>query len=251
MNILSRAPQRRNTNGDDSGRITALHSWMQKNEQMIASLSGRLAVVETRLSLVTPPSDIEAQEKYVGPMQQLVIEGKKNCTVNTRAWAKVLDHDLARLATRLQDHEQRLEVITNQMAVMGASVEKTLTASHEARAEAVLATTSVMKRLTQLEHRGQPLVMRLGRFELPLEVSGVLMGLLAFMVAALIFFDQKAVLGDPMFLAGIGMVFILSAIAKRLLVKTRQHLPHLDQTAVSGQESLTGDETREDGTPAS
>ena len=251
MNILSRATQSHTTSGDDPERITALHSWMQKNEQMIASLSGRLAVVETRLSLVAPPSDNDAHEECVGPMQQLVRDGKKNRIVNTRAWAKVLDHDLESLRASLQDHDRRLDVITNQMTVMSASVEKTLSASTQAKAEAALTTASVMERLTQVEQRDQPLAMHLGRFELPLEVSGILMGLLAFMISALIFFGQKAVLVDPMFLTGIGMVFIVIAIMKRQIAKTRRHAPRPDQDASSLSKTMGEEEKREDGTPAS
>jgi len=218
MRIIPQRSQSRKTSGQTPEEsISALHSWMQKNEQMITSISGRLAVVETRLSLVAPLSNPESRGEVLGPIQRLVVEGRKNHMMNARAWARVLDHDLAVLQTTTQGYGQQLDTLTGQLASLKASVEETATADQGLKADAAQLTASVMDRLAKMEQKqGRPLVMRLGRFELPLEISGILMGGLAFMVAALVFLGQKAVLGDPLFLAGIGCVFLVSAVVKHV-----------------------------------
>ncbi len=203
--------------------ITALHSWMQKNEQMIASISGRLAVVETRLSLVAPLSGPEMREETGGPVQRLLGEGRKNHAMNVKAWARVLDQELTLLQTSVQDHGVRLGSTADRLTAVEKSMTETAALHEAVKTDSTQLATSVTERLDKVEQRlGRPMMMRLGRFELPLEVSGILMGGLAFTVAALIFLGQKAVLVDPAFLAGVGCVFLTSALAKRVIMKTRK-----------------------------
>ena len=202
--------------------ITSLHSWTQKNEQMISSISGRLAVVETRLSLVAPISDLESREASQGPIQRLVTEAKR--PVNVRAWARVLDHDLALLQDKMQNQDQELKVLTNQMAGLGTTDDAT-TLPEDMKKELNQSTQEIMERLNHLEQqRGRLVTMRLGRFEVPLELSSILFGGLAFTVATLIVVGQKQVLADPAFLAGIGIIFLSSAIGKHLLGKTHDSI---------------------------
>jgi chromosome segregation ATPase len=225
MNIRRSSSNRKTSEQAPEERITTLHSWMQKNEQMISSISGRLAVVETRLSLVAPISDLESRQACSGPIQRLVQETKRHA--NVRAWARVLDHDLAALQERLQTQDQQLKEITGQLTAFPGTASEITTTSDTLKVEIAQSTQSLADRLAQLEQpRGRLFTMRLGRFELPLELSSILIGGLAFTVAGLVALGQKEVLGDPLFLAGIGILFLASAVVKRLIVKTRSPLTH-------------------------
>jgi hypothetical protein len=200
--------------------VTSLHSWTQKNEQMISSISGRLAVVETRLSLVAPISDLESREASQGPIQRLVTEVKR--PVNVRAWARVLDHDLALLQEKMQNQDQELKLLTNQLAGFTGTTDDAKTLHENMKKQVDQSTQELIERLDRLEQqRGRLVTMRLGRFEVPLELSSILFGGLAFTVATLIVVGQKQVLVDPAFLAGIGIVFLSSTVIKHLFGKTR------------------------------
>jgi hypothetical protein len=75
-------------------------------------------------------------------------------------------------------------------------------------------------KILQLAQR-KPLVMRLGAMEIPLEVTGIIGGLLAFTIAMLVWLNQKEVLLSPVFLSGIGILLIGSAVLKT--VRLRSH----------------------------
>jgi hypothetical protein len=223
MNILRSSPSRKAGEQAPAESITTLHSWMQKNEQMISSISGRLAVVETRLSLVDPISDLESRQSTSGPIQRLVTEGKR--PANVRVWASVLDHELALLQQRLQAQDQTLTEITTRLTTVPETATGVTTATENLRSEIMQSSQSLMDRVAKLEQqRGRLLTMRLGRFELPLELSSILIGGLAFTVAGLVAIGQKDVLGDPRFLAGIGILFLASAVIKRLITRARTPL---------------------------
>jgi hypothetical protein len=236
------------TTPQDPEPITALNGWMQKHEQMIASLSGRLAVLETRLSLLTPLHEPTINDTDVGPFQRCLLEAKNHHKTNLRDWAKILDYDLAQLQASLQDHDRRLTTITDQTTILGSTLEKIQQTSTDAREQAIHTTRTLTK---HLHHHKEPThVMRLGRLELPMELNGILLALLAFTVAALILLGQKAILADPIFLIGIGVLFLATALLKQAYTKLRQSRQRRNQQENDPPTEIF-DDTHEERAPAS
>ncbi len=56
--------------------------------------------------------------------------------------------------------------------------------------------------------------MKLGRMEIPIEISGVIAGVIALLAAFFVMIKQNSILVSPVFLALIGCVFIGSALLK-------------------------------------
>lgn len=218
MSILRPSKLQKTSPSATEESITTLHSWI--NEQMISSISGRLAVVETRLSLVAPLSDPESRETPPGPIERLVQESKR--PANARAWASVLDHDLAELRDRLQEQDHQLNTVTDHLSSLASTEAEMKTLSQGLKTEMAQTKTFMQDHLTQLEdQRGRLVTMKLGRLEIPLDLSSILIGTLAFTIAGIIAAGQKEILGDPVFLVGIGVVFLASALLKRLIHKIR------------------------------
>ena len=77
--------------------------------------------------------------------------------------------------------------------------------------------------MERLERR-EPLVMRLGTMEVPIEFTGIIGGLLAFTVAILVVLNQKTVLLSPVFLFVVGLLLIGSAMVKMIRTRSKTAL---------------------------
>jgi uncharacterized RDD family membrane protein YckC len=71
--------------------------------------------------------------------------------------------------------------------------------------------------------RQEPFVMRVGALEVPVEFTGLIGGLLAFIIAILVLIDQKSILLSPVFLFLVGLLLIGFALLK--MVRTRSRTP--------------------------
>ena len=68
-------------------------------------------------------------------------------------------------------------------------------------------------RLEKIERR-EPPVMRIGSMEIPIEFTGVIGGILVFIIAILVIVGQKEIIISPIFLAVVGILLISSALFK-------------------------------------
>lgn len=185
----------------------SMHSWFRKNEQMIISIDARLSALETRFSVYA--SDAGTWDGGKGGSS----EHRKDCATlspGLQQWTRLLDQECGGIRALVQTQGQdvsalhsRLDALEGQLK---ASAEATGDSDREARLQA---------RIEKLEQR-EPLTMRLGRLEVPIEVTGIIGGAVAFTVAALVVLDRKELLVHPVFLSGIGALFIASAVAKRI-----------------------------------
>ncbi|HZD42560.1 MAG TPA: hypothetical protein VE134_00740 [Methanomicrobiales archaeon] len=146
------------------------------------------------------------------------------------------------MCTELQKQKHESQVLNTRVTEMEQAVSRAqneLRAAHTSIKQIAALLETRMQQLTQQK----PLVMRLGAMEIPLEVTGIIGGLLAFAIALLVSLQQKEVLLSPVFLSGVGMLLIGSALLKTIRVRSRSHLA---SSRNSGSESHPAVITRGD-----
>ena len=204
-------------NLSSSDNVQSLKSWIRKIEQSTMSVSSRLSAVETRLSGGVPGSGNNNALMMSGPVSKLILNKKRR---NASEIAQVLDGELTNLHNEVVHYEQKLEHLKEQLA----SLEQVNTMT---KADIQTIHTLISQMNSKLElgierlERRDPFVMRLKGMEIPIEFTGVIGGLLAFLIALLVIFNQKTVLLSPLFLGFVGVLLITSALLK--MVRTRSH----------------------------
>jgi hypothetical protein len=212
--------------------LQSMKSWVRKIEQTTLSVSSRLAAIERRISG-------QAENK------KLNILGTTNQNRPLQNIIKNLDkseskQNLVELSTAINDEVLILEnQIIKQDAELAALIQTQENLLNELKEikdyldslESSQTTLGVdlASRIEYVERRAPP-VMKLGNKEVPIEVTGVIGGLLMFVITILVLAGQKDVLISPVFLAIIGFILIISAILKTLkLSTTNTTSPHLFQ----------------------
>jgi hypothetical protein len=204
-------------NISSSDNVQSMKSWIRKIEQSTLSVSSRLSAVETRLSGGVPGSGNTDALMMSGPVSKLILNKKRK---NASEIAQLLDGELTTLHHEVVHYEQKLEHLTEQLG----SLEQVNTMT---KADIQTIHTLISQMNSKLElgmdhfERREPFVMRLKGMEIPIEFTGIIGGLLAFLVALLVIFNQKAVLLSPLFLGFVGVLLIVSALLK--MVRTRSH----------------------------
>ena len=204
------------TDRSSEDTVQSLRSWIQKIEQSTNSVSSRLAAVETRLSGGFVSSDEGLVTVMEGPVETMVtsVKNRKKRTMDEQA--KVIDHELHFLYTSLQKREQEFQSLKDHMTEM-----EQLIPTVRDNLRSVHAMTAQMETKMQLLEQRKPLVMKLGAMEIPIEVTGIIGGLLAFTIAILVAMNQKTVLLSPVFLTAVGILLIGSAMVKMIRMRSR------------------------------
>lgn len=165
---------------EEQSSIHTLKTWMHQLEQHMLSVSARLHAIENRLAL-----DIE----NIGSSQHIINQeeslSSKNITLDPNFSEKnkiSKDYkDVQRAISNLQHEQQKLHEMI----------------SHQEK--------------TSLK---QAIIMRVGSKELPLEITGIIGGSLALLVAALIAIGGKDLVISPPFLMLIGFILIGSSLIR-------------------------------------
>jgi len=211
--------------------IQSVKSWIRKIEQTASSISARLCAIEKRLAL--QPLDPEtiylnglSEEQGNGKEKKKLRRSKKNVE---RA-VQYFDTEIQALYDEIA--QQKNDVVTVQTTI--DDLNKTIQSLYENDQRQYHISSDVVEdfdhRLENLE-RKEPLTMHLGTWEIPIEFSGLITGILAFLIALLVIFDEKEIILSPFFLCAIGSVFISAALVKTLYLSKRLRrnnlvLPH-------------------------
>jgi len=201
--------------------VGEMHTWMRNLEQHLMSLNARLAAVEQRIS---------TSELHSFEYESIPLNSDNNHSVNSSVIAmnELTTNHLKRLDEEITSVLQQVTNLQNQ---------ETLNASFQKK-------TAQEIKLIKHQNHVHPVIMRLGKKEISLELSGVIGGCICFMVAGLTMMGATEIVLSPWFLTGIGLLlfggtflrteFSISLIKKiiRLFVshsnKTRVH--HSDST---------------------
>lgn len=197
--------------------LQSLRSWIRKIEQSTTSVSARLTAVERRFTVENPASNAANQVSMQGPIETFIRNGKKR---NAGDLGRLLDGELMLLHNEVVKQNQELLDLKTHLT----GVEERHTAlSHEIHSVRTIVMQLNEKIIRRQESMGRstPFMMRVGTMEIPVEFTGIIGGALAFTIAALVMFNQKAVLLSPIFLSAVGLLLIGSAMLKMVRAHSR------------------------------
>jgi hypothetical protein len=217
--------------------LQTLRSWIRKIEQTTTSVSSRLSAVEKRLSVGMSDAQKTSPIGMKGPIQTLFLNVKKK---NTGELARVLDGELALLHNELVNQEQEAGLLKEQLEVMEKKTTVMAEALQTMQKTIEELNVVVAQRRVRRSSQQEPLVMHVGAFEVPVEFTGIIGGLLVFLVALLVVCDQKSVLLSPLFLFGVGSILIGFAFVKMIRSRVKNPLrPNVDVPLKTQSASIT------------
>jgi len=207
-----------NEGSDSEENLQSVRSWIRKIEQTTTSVSSRLSAVEKRLSGRMSVSDGLKTIGIEGPVETLFLHVKKKDTAEV---ARVLDSELTLLHNELAKQQQETCNLKEQLGEIekkNTTMTTELQVMHSTIAD--LSTTVELQRNQKERH--EPFVMHLGSLEVPVEFTGIIGGLLAFLIAILVLIDQKEILLSPLFLVPVGLLLIGFALVKMIRNRSRR-----------------------------
>jgi len=198
-----------------------LRSWIRRIEQNIDSLDKRLDAIERRLS----------GEKFVPPKM-----GKRG--EEGRGYSEALEDEIRFLSKKMNDEIKtiRTELLKFEgvgRAISSGSKEGAISNKKSPKVlslnkpeEKKMVTTSgptYTRELADLERRMERLekrkaTVKVGRIEVPIEITGIVGGMLAFVIAALLFEGYKDMVISPVFVMFIGIVLVFAAALKTYVI---------------------------------
>jgi hypothetical protein len=200
--------------------VQSLRSWVRKIEQSTNSVSSRLVAVEARLTGRFASSGEAPLSVMDGPVEKFVtgIKNGKKKTIDENA--KIIDGEIHLLSAELQRRAQEFQSLSEHLAELEKQIPSVQHDVSEIQTKITQMSSQFETKTRALEQR-KPLVMKLGAMEIPIEVTGIIGGLLAFTIAILVALDQKAVLLSPVFLTAVGVLLIGSAMLKMIRARSR------------------------------
>jgi hypothetical protein len=209
--------KRINERADSEENLQSVRSWIRKIEQSTSSVSSRLSAVEKRLSGQMSETTGGKTIGIEGPIGTLFVHIKKK---DTPEIARVLDSELTFLHNELVKQQQETNALKEQLEEL-EKTHLTMTTELQGMQNTVAELNTTMDSQRNKQVRQEPFVMHLGSLEVPVEFTGIIGGLLAFLIAILVLIGQKDVLLSPWFLIPVGFLLIGFALIK--MVKNRSH----------------------------
>ncbi len=198
--------------------IQSFRSWIRKLEQTGNSLSSRLSAVERRLSKRKSDgtSTSLSEPSMEGPIEKIfeyLNEEKQGKPIEEVS--KILDNEFAIMQEELIAQQTELASLKESMEDLCTSLSDLTEEMKDSQHQGSTAVEDITARIESIERR-EPPVMKLGKMEIPIELTGVIGGILAFILALLIIAGQKDIILSPLFLFIVGLILIGSAVFKTL-----------------------------------
>ncbi|MFH1100684.1 MAG: hypothetical protein V1726_01430 [Methanobacteriota archaeon] len=196
--------------------VESLRSWVRKIEQTTLSVSSRLAAVEKRLSgrstesLTGSGSGALVQGSFETVLKRLK-EEKKNKVL--KEISQIIDQEFSLMQEELCAHRHEINTVKEHLDEVHSVLDRISQEVNQLHMLESQICPDFDRRMQKLERR-EPPVMRLGHFEIPIEVTGVIGGILAFVVAFLVWMNQRTMVISPWFLTCIGLILLGSAVVK-------------------------------------
>ena len=125
----------------------------------------------------------------------------------------MLDNEFERIQDDIADQQAELDKIKEKITDIGKSIVEMKDEIKKTRVVESKSFFDLKNRLETMEKRAAP-IMKLGKLEVPIEISGIIAGVIAIFAALFIILDQTSILISPIFLGAVGIVFIGSAVYK-------------------------------------
>jgi prefoldin subunit 5 len=163
--------------------VSDLHTWMRNLEQNVMSVSARLGAVENRLT------HFSKMKNQSGKEISGIIENNRSDDI------MIDEHTM----NQMQGIGNELQHITQSITQLKQQTDAFHEFQEQAREE--------LFTLQQLKKK-QPIMMKLGHREIPVEITGIIGGSIAFIISALLFVDATDIVLSPWFIFGIGSVLM-------------------------------------------
>ena len=202
--------------------VQSFRSWVRKLEQTAISLSSRLSAVEKRLSRrkLDLSSGLMLDDVMDGPIARIfetLKDGKED--KNLEEMSRILDSEFAIMQEELISQQTEITSLKEKIGQFSSSLDAITAEIEEGHIYNSRLMERVEYRLEKIERR-EPPVMKLGRMEIPIEVTGVVGGILAFITAIAIAIGQKEIVISPLFLLLVGFILIGSALFKTFNIRS-------------------------------
>jgi len=198
--------------------VQSMRSWIRKIEQTTSSVSSRLSAVEKRISRrnLDSPNDSLPGTILEGPIERIFADLKeeKN-SKDIEEVSRILDSEFAIMQEELISQENEITSLEGQLGTISSSLAEIKEEIQKLQTSETQRSYEMNVRLEKIECR-EPPVMRIGRMEIPIEFTGVIGGILAFIIAILVVVGQKAIIISPVFLSIVGFLLIGSAVFKTI-----------------------------------
>ena len=188
-----------------------LSGWMQRMEQNVTSLEKRLDAVERRLSgeIFRNPKLIESEKGGSAASQ--------NAEKELQAIRAEVQRDIAALRQELKskgksavekrEKEPPETVVINMKRGAGKTGDDSFFGND---------IVNIERRLEKLERRKATVTV--GKIEVPVEITGIVGGVLALIIAALLYADYNKIVVSPPFVMTIGILLLAATILKTYLI---------------------------------
>lgn len=200
--------------------IQAMRSWVRKIEQTTSSISSRLSAVEKRISIQKMDtlkhsiSDVTITKE---PTEKVIFELKENgkSDEKTDYIFGVVDNKFSMLQNEIELQHEELKKVEDKIQETNISINNLEENLKKTREMEIKFLTDFRQRIEKIEHTAPP-VMKIGKMEVPIEISGVIAGFIAIVAALFVNYKMTSFLISPVFLGIVGFIFIASALFKSI-----------------------------------
>ncbi|MFH1013500.1 MAG: hypothetical protein V1769_03205 [Thermoplasmatota archaeon] len=197
-------------NGTDSRKkiseadseIHSLRGWMRKLEQSNGSISSRLLAVENRIS------SIPTLRRY-----HLNVTGDDIAYTQTDAIDSLDTEKDVSLEPDEHIHQQ-LSILSKEIIKLNEQVNVYQNHIDEIEQDRKQLYDNLIS--LEKEYRKRAVIMKVHGREIPLEITGIIGGVIAFLIAGLLFAGGKDIIMSPFFLSCIGCLLIGSSMIRSL-----------------------------------
>ena len=167
-----------------------LNSWLQRLQQHVDSLEKRLDAVERRLS-DKPFEGVRFGSKSI------LIEDEQKSNLSR------IENEIANLKKEIESLKKDETVI---ISLKKGDVKKDI--------------ANIERRLERLEKKKA--IVKVGKIEVPLEITGIVGGFIAFIIAILLFGGYKDIIVSPPFVMFVGIVLLTATALKTYLINIKK-----------------------------
>ena len=196
----------------DADQITiSLRDWIRNIEQTTHSVSSRVSAIEKRFT--NPHYNIFS----------LSSDAEQLHHTDKRDESQDVIFDKTKLKENMGYQHTLLEHINESMKTNADSIDELKAMYHDITSQVHHDIDSMKNRLDSFERQKMPVV-RVGRYEIPMEITGLVGGTLLLLIAVLVSLGHGSVISSPLFLVGLGIVLLLSTLVKTITYRINSRM---------------------------
>jgi len=210
----TRNKEKTNKNSEES--IQSFRSWIRKLEQSTNSLGSRLSAVEKRISnkKIENTKEIQENDKKITKIFKK-IKKDQDITENLEEIGTVLDEELIDIREEIIQQQIEIKEINKKLKDIDLSIKHITEEIEKSKNINNSLSENMEYRLEKIEKK-EPLSFKFGKMEIPIEITGLIGGTIAIIIAVLVSIGYKEILISPIFLTLIGVILISSTLLKTL-----------------------------------